>query len=231
MFSGLAECRAGEQILVDGPEGYHAATVKRCRVGDTIGVLSGKGHRAIGRIESIEGHKSSPVLGVTLDDVIAEERAKSIEIWSALPKGDRLESMLDQLSQLGVSRWRALHCDRSERKWSSIKTAKLERAAIESAKQCDRAWFMEIAAPIAFDEAIDAPGVCVADADGRAVSDLAFDATPIVLVGPEGGWSAAERGKMKERSLSIVRLGGYVLRLETAACSAAAILSNLISGD
>lgn len=230
MFSGLADCRSGETVQVDGPEGYHAATVKRCRVGDTIALLSGVGDRAIGRIESIDGHKSSPVVSVTLGDVTSERRSSSVEIWSALPKGDRLESMLDQLSQLGVARWRALLCDRSERKWSSIKPTKLERVLIESAKQCDRAWVMEIAEPISFVDAIDAPGASAADADGAAAAELTLTSTPIVLIGPEGGWSDAERERMEERSLPIVRLGAHVLRLETAACCAAAVVGNLDTG-
>ena len=228
MFSGLGDCRAGDTIDVDGPEGYHAATVKRCRIGETVAVLSGDGHRGIGTIQSIEGHKSSPTVGVLLEGVEHQSRAQSLEVWTALPKGDRLETMLDQLSQLGVSRWRALECERSERKWASVKPDKLARVLVESAKQCDRAWFMEIGEPITLADALAAPGVVVADAVGVDAASLAVGGTPVVLIGPEGGWSEGERAVMNDRAVPVVRLGGHVLRLETAACAAAAILTNRI---
>lgn len=231
MFSGLGNCRAGDTLAVDGPEGYHAATVKRCRIGDTVGVLSGQGHRALGTIESIEGHKSSPTVGVLLSAVNRVECPQAVEVWTALPKGDRLETMLDQLSQLGVACWRSLECERSERKWGSVKTDKLARVVVESAKQCDRAWFMEIGEPISFEDAIGGPGVVVADETGDGAAVLGPAGRPVVLIGPEGGWADGERRLMGERAVRLVRLGGHVLRLETAACAAAAVINSIPLGE
>ena len=226
MFSGLGGCRVGDTLAIDGPEGYHAATVKRLRIGETVAILGGDGHRAVGMIESIEGHRSSPTVGVALETVKHEERTGVLEVWTALPKGDRLEAMLDQLSQLGVTRWRAIECERSERKWSSVKPEKLSRVVVESAKQCDRAWFMEIGEPISFVSAIAEPGAVIADGSGDDAALLTLAGTPVVLIGPEGGWSDGERAMMGAHSVSTLRLGGNVLRLETAACAAAAVMSN-----
>jgi 16S rRNA (uracil1498-N3)-methyltransferase len=181
------------------------------------------------RSHQISGHKTKPKIEIEIGEITTTPKpADGLEVWTALPKGDRLESMIDSLSQLGVNRWRAVLCDRSERKWSSVKPEKLERTTHESAKQCGRAWFMEIGEPIKLSEAIDAQGVIVADAGGGcATSFVSAGTNPIVLIGPEGGWSDAEREHSARAGVPTVRLGSNVLRLETAAVAAASMFVNL----
>ncbi len=229
VFSELAQYAKGALVGIDGSEAYHAATVKRIRVGDVVGVFDGRGTEADGVVEAITGHKTKPIVEIRLDGIQTVPKAERVvEIWTALPKGDRLEAMVDQLSQLGVARWRAVECDRSERKWASVKCDKLVRTTHESAKQCGRAWFLEIGEPISFAEAIAQPGVVVADGSGAGItSDTHTSTSVVLLIGPEGGWSDDERQMMAEASVPMVRFGVHVLRLETAACAAAALMNRV----
>lgn len=229
VFSDLAQAACGSVVSIAGQEGYHAATVKRVRIGDRVGVIDGVGHRGEGRLSSISGHKTRPTIEIEIGEIESVPRSASeVEVWTALPKGDRLETMIDQLSQIGVSRWRPLICDRSERKWEAVKREKIERVVQESAKQCDRAWFLGIGEPIAFEDAIGSCGVVVADGIGERATTLRADGTTrVVLIGPEGGWSEPERARIAEQSVTMVRVGGHVLRLETAAIAAGTVFVNL----
>jgi 16S rRNA (uracil1498-N3)-methyltransferase len=99
---------------------------------------------------------------------------------------------------------------------------RLRRVAREAAMQCRRAWLPEIAAASTFDEVRALPGAVLADVGG-APPDLE---RTTVLVGPVGGWSEDERACQLPR----MALGAHVLRAETAAMTAAALLAALRSG-
>ena len=78
--------------------------------------------------------------------------------------------------------------------------------------QCRRPWLPQVDAPVAFATAAALPGAVLADAGGAPV---ALD-QPTVLVGPEGGWSDAEREMLEGAGAEPLALGGRVLRAETA---------------
>ena len=88
--------------------------------------------------------------------------------------------------------------------------------------QSRRAWLPEIEELRAFDDVASRPGVALAERGGAPPS-LEH---PLILVGPEGGWGDAERG----RALAEVSLGAQVLRAETAAVAAGTLLAALRAG-
>ncbi|MFG0246320.1 MAG: RsmE family RNA methyltransferase [Phycisphaerales bacterium JB052] len=226
MFSDLAQCKAGQRIEIDGDEAHHAARVKRVRPGERLLLLDGAGHLATGVLESIGGSRSKPILVLDLGPVSRKEAIEPrVEIWAALPKGDRLDRMIDQMTQLGVSRYRPLLCDRSQRKPDSLRPEKLSRIGDEAMKQCRRPWRMQIDEPIAFQEALGDPDAVIADAAGQHwEAQSSCGARIVVLVGPEGGWSNTERGLFVEAGVPVRCFGRFVLRIEAAACAAAAIV-------
>jgi 16S rRNA (uracil1498-N3)-methyltransferase len=140
-----------------------------------------------------------------------------------LPKGDRLDRMLDQLTQLGVSVFRPLLCEHAQRKPETIRIDKLDRIVEESMKQCRRAWRLEIGDPIQLEDALGNPDAMVADASGE-VWDACRDGAPnrVLIVGPEGGWSNSERELFVETGVRVRRFGIFVMRIEAAAAAASA---------
>jgi 16S rRNA (uracil1498-N3)-methyltransferase len=226
MFSDLAQTQAGQRIEIAGPEAHHTARVKRVRPGERIGMLDGIGCAGSGILHSVGGSKSSPVLLIDLEShEMQAPITPHIEVYAALPKGDRLDRMIDQLAQYGVRVFRPLICDRSQRKADSARPDKLGRIADEAIKQCRRAWGMQIGEPIAFKDAVGDPDAIIADASGPCW-DAQRDAAPrsVLLIGPEGGWSPKERDLFGATGLPVRRFGLFVLRIEAAASAASAIV-------
>ncbi len=129
--------------------------------------------------------------------------------------------MIDQLSQLGAAAWRPLLTARGER--TDFRTDRLERIAEEAAKQCGRAWTLEIGPPLPIAEALALPGALLADAAGRPASPLLGEAAAL-LVGPEGGFTPEEIAAADAAGVPRLRLGAHILRIETAAAAGAAAL-------
>jgi 16S rRNA (uracil1498-N3)-methyltransferase len=144
----------------------------------------------------------------------------SVGVAFALIKGGRPELVVQKLTELGVDRIVPFTAERSIVRWDGAKAdknrARLQRVAREAVMQCRRAWLPQISSVSSFWEVAAEPGACMADRGGAAV-DLT---RPLVMVGPEGGWSESEAGS----SLPRVRLAEPVLRAETAAIAAGVLL-------
>lgn len=224
-FSDLSQHRANDNIELIGPEAHHAIRVKRINNNDPVAVQDGCGRIAIGHIRQIAGSKSKPTLTIALDRIDSYPPiTPRVEVFAALPKGDHLDRMIDQLSQLGVALVRPLICDRSQRKPDTLKPDKLARIAIESSKQCHRPWILEIADPIKFTDAILDPDALICDISAQTALAPPSNPRIVILVGPEGGWSQHERDLIVTSNVKTARFAPFVLRIESAAAAAAAIV-------
>jgi 16S rRNA (uracil1498-N3)-methyltransferase len=144
-------------------------------------------------------------------------------------KGERPEWVVQKLTELGVDRVVPLVSERSVVRWSGARgqaaVQRLRRVAREAAAQCRRVWLPEIAEVMRFDAlaGLGAPGdVVLAQLSG----DRLRASDQVVAVGPEGGWSVAELAS----GLPTVGFGLSVLRAETAAVTAAALMVSLRTG-
>lgn len=227
-----ATLEPGASLAIPGDEAQHAARVKRLTEGDLVHVLDGRGATASARIARISKSAGEWTLDLVIETV--EHRpapTPRIEVWSSPPKGPRLEDMIDGLSQAGCAAWRPLLTERTIVDPREGKLARLERAAIESAKQCARPWIMEIGAPVRFDHAISTHAdttLLIADASGAHPANLRVPKTGRValLVGPEGGFSQSELALAP--AIPRLRLGPHTMRIETAAVVGAALLVNAL---
>lgn len=206
------------RVTISGEEAHHAARVKRLAPGQRVGLFDGRGLQATGVVLRAETRGKSPWLEVEIAETQRTEPVRPrVCIRSPAPKGDALEWMVDQLSQVGAAAWGLLRAEHAEREPRRLD--RLDRTIIESAKQCGRAHLMQMLAPASFDEVLNAAGglVCAADAGGEPVGNLPPADGITLLIGPEGGWSGRERAALSERQVPLVGLGPHVLRLETAA--------------
>lgn len=168
-------------------------------------------------------------------EVVAEpSRLPEITIAFALVKGQRPDLVVQKLTELGVDRIVPFAAERSVVRWDPPKVARnlqrFARIAREAGMQSRRCRLPAIGLPgdddctQGADPGLAGPGQ-VARLPGAAMADLSGDAVapPVstVLVGPEGGWSEAER----ELRIPRIRLGPYVMRAETAAITAGALLA------
>lgn len=217
-------------LRVGGEEAHHAVRVKRLRAGEAVELFDGRGGRRRGRVAGVGGSRAHPVIEIEPGGACERVGAPSprVEVWCPAPKGDRLERMLDQLSQAGAAAWRPLACGRAEA-GGGRRADRLGRVVVESAKQCGRAYLLEVGPEVAFEAAIGVPGVVVADGSGAA-GVPAGGGDRVVLVGPEGGWTPAELDRARGAGAPMLRLGPHVMRLETAAVAAAALLMHAAEG-
>jgi len=222
VFSDLS--RAHEAVTLVGDEARHLARVRRAREGERVELLDLGGRAAVGAIGAIGGSRQRPELTIRVERVETRHAVRPvITLAGAVPKGERLDWMVDQLTQLGVAAWLPLICERSERDPGSLRRDRLERLVVAACKQSGRAHAMRIGDAITPDEALACRGAVVCDAAGHdALGEIGRDAT--LLVGPEGGWSEAERAVIERSGVPVRRLGAHVLRVETAAVGAAAIV-------
>ena len=196
----------------------HAAKVLRLRPGDEIVALDGIGGRFRARLKedgSVE----------LLETLPSNEPRLRLTVYQGVPKADKLELLAQKLTELGVTRLVPVEMERSVRHFEKVE--RLRKIAREAAKQCRRALPMEITEPMPWREAVADMRACrllVApweEATAGHLTDLAPCADIGLLIGPEGGISARE---IEECGAKTVTLGARILRTETAALAATAIL-------
>ncbi len=226
----LASARPGDRLVIAGEEAQHAARVKRCEINDLVGLLDGRGRTASGRIAAVrkDSRTKQWELEVLIDRVAEHPRARPrVEIWSAVPKGGRLDDMIDQVSQTGACGWVPLDTSRSVAEPTDHKRTRLHRIIVESAKQCGRPWLLEVGEGGGIADAMRAGMVIVADALGTSFEPSASGPPPElvrVLVGPEGGFTDEERRQALGSGAILASFGPHTMRIETAAVAAAAIV-------
>jgi 16S rRNA (uracil1498-N3)-methyltransferase len=206
---------------------HHLASVLRLRVGEPVTVTDGAGGC---RRCAFDG--SAAGLSIAGDVERVRAPAPAITVALALVKGDRPEWAVQKLVELGVDRVVLLHTERSVVRWSGDRAVRhLERLRVvarQAVMQSRRVWLPAI-------EGVAEFGRLVSDATLGGVGGVALASpggefpsldNPTVLVGPEGGWSPAEAAC----GLPTVSFGPTVLRTETAAVAAGALLVALRSG-
>jgi 16S rRNA (uracil1498-N3)-methyltransferase len=165
-------------------------------------------------------------LAVDGPEVVDARPEPPLTVAFALVKGNRPELVVQKLTELGVDSIVPFVAARSVVRWDATKAIRqadrLKDIARQAAMQCRRTRLPAVAPVATFGEVAAHDGAALADADGEAPT-LGL---PVVLVGPEGGWTSAERSS----GLPIVRLGGHVLRAETAAIAAGVLLTALRDG-
>lgn len=230
--SSCGSLTAGElSVHLGVEEARHARRVLRLTVGDAVALFDGRGGTAKGVIAGFDVGMAVRIQGV---DQQPPPRPR-LDLAVCLPKGSRTDDMVSQLSQLGADTLIPLRTQRSVVDARPAKLERLGRAAIESAKQCGRAWVMTVAGAVDFADVLrgDQDLKLIADVTEAQNRDLATrlaDAKHVlVLIGPEGGWTDEERIAAHAAGCRPWRLGPHVMRIETAAAATAAIVRQAAS--
>ncbi len=222
-IEGLAEgLEPGNQLHVDGEEAEHARRVKRLPLGARVEAIDGRGRVIDAEIVDARRSLVLRVVGVRTAPTVQP----SVEVWSATPKGGRVDQMIDALAEIGAASWRPLDTEWGVVEPRESKLARLERVAREAGKQCGRAWLLQIGERASMAEALaPEPGVRVVVADAGGDWYVPDGSARIrVLVGPEGGWTARERADAQRAGATIARFGVHAMRIEVAAPIAAGIV-------
>ncbi|WP_314172322.1 16S rRNA (uracil(1498)-N(3))-methyltransferase [Streptomyces winkii] len=223
----------GGTVVIEGPEGRHAVSVRRLRTGEEIVLTDGAGTGAHGTVRAVSG-KDRLEVAVTSVRTEAEPRPR-ITVVQALPKGDRGELAVETMTETGADAivpWAASRCVtqwRGERGRKSL--AKWRSTAREAGKQSRRLRFPEVAelattAEVAGLLAGAELGVVLHEEGDLplAAAELPPDGGIVLVVGPEGGVAPQELTAFADAGARTCRLGRSVLRTSTAGTAATALL-------
>ena len=229
---------AGEAAVLEGAEASHAVRARRLRIDDPVCVFDGMGRVAQGRISDVIQRPLQVHLVINHHQHWPPPAAR-IHLASALPKGDRQATMLDMAAQLGMTDFTPLKCDRSVSQARAQAYERWQRVLIESCKQSHRPWLPALHPPVKLRDWIDQCGEIdavnvIADrqgtADSRVIESRLLSAGAVCLVvGPEGGFSDAERAHLSRTRSDMLSLGDGVLRVETAAVALTALAGRLLA--
>jgi len=214
-------------------ETHHVAVTLRLRCGDAVVLFDGSGREGVGLVERIDRR----IVSVRVSTI--HERpfdvAYRITLAVAMAKAHRQGYLIEKCTELGVAEIWPIFAERSVTRPDEAAVDKWSRRAIEAAKQSGRSWVPVIEKPRSFEEAVSlASGhetAVITDPDEKGIAFLSFLAgrrpksAILVFVGPEGGWSDAERKIAGENGIKAVRLAPAILRAETAAVAVCAAVS------
>ncbi len=207
-------------VELPGEEAGHALRVLRLKDGAAITLVDGRGTRAEGRLRI--GGKREAQAEITSRLMVPREREAAIHLAVSPTKQiERFEWMLEKCTEIGVDRITPLITARTER--TKLRRDRLEKILIAAMKQSQRAWLPQL------DEAIDLEKLTSTElpaqrffgwCEGERISlSKAYDKSrdAVVLIGPEGDFTAEEAMLLKQHAFMPVSLGEARLRTETAA--------------
>ncbi|HYN76823.1 MAG TPA: 16S rRNA (uracil(1498)-N(3))-methyltransferase [Lamprocystis sp. (in: g-proteobacteria)] len=221
-----------ELRLPDGPA-RHLTQVLRLGAGDPLQCFNGDGRDRAARVTAIGRQGLRLTVGAAGESEPAP--ALTIQLAIGISRGERMDFAIQKAVELGVAGIRPLFTERS---MVQLRDVRLERRhghwqgiLIGACEQSGRRRLPTLEPALSFSDwlATQPPGVLLLDPTAPlALAQLAPPTAPVtLLVGPEGGLSAAERARAAAQGIQGVRLGPRILRAETAPLAAIAVLQAL----
>lgn len=227
----VAEQPENGVLTLRGENAHHAGRVLRLRPGEPVTLCDGKGTDFDCTIASVE--KESVVCRVQRSHPTETEPKQQLTLFMALPKGDKMEFIVQKAVELGVREivpYLSKNCvsrpDKTEKK-----VERWQKIALEAAKQCGRGYLPAVGAVVSFEQAAAQAAQsetalffyenerqtglrdALSDGVGKTVS---------LVIGPEGGFAPEEAALAVRTGLTSVSLGTRILRCETAPVAALA---------
>jgi 16S rRNA (uracil1498-N3)-methyltransferase len=224
---------AGQTVALDPRDAHKIANVLRLRDGDRIEVVDAAGQAYGARLRFVSGAPGAELLE-RLER--SPEVALRVDIAQGIPKGAKMDFVIEKATELGASAIVPFYSQRSVvRDVGEAKLDRWRRLAKAAAAQSDRSDIPVIAEPVPFDALLelfaeyDAVLMPWEEAERRPLREslpgwLAGASRLLVLIGPEGGFAAEEAARAVDRGARLVSLGDRILRSETAALAMLALI-------
>jgi 16S rRNA (uracil1498-N3)-methyltransferase len=231
----------GGIVTISGEDFHHIKNVLRKRLGDTLDVCDGGGMEYVVSIKRI--YKDCIEACVEEAFVCDTESSLKLTLYQGLPKGDKMELIIQKCVELGVSKIVPVITERCVVKLdedsAKKKTARWQKIAFEAAKQSNRGVVPTVSLPISYKEAVQLSKNSdlsiipyekeVAGSLKKAISSVGVveankEVSVDVFIGPEGGFEEAEIEFATENDILPVSLGPRILRTETAGMAVIAII-------
>jgi 16S rRNA (uracil1498-N3)-methyltransferase len=226
---------ADRLVELEPPQSHYLTAVLRLRPGAQLLVFNGRDGEWVATLA--ETHKRGAILRIE-SQMRAQEGGPDVDYLFAPLKRSRLDYMVQKVTEMGVARLRPVITDRTiaER----VNGERMHANVVEAAEQCGILRVPEVEAPVRLDRVLDnldeARRIVYCDehdemSDPIGTLDKLSPGPLAVLVGPEGGFSAAERERLVGKSYVVpLSLGPRIMRADTAAVAVLALV-NAVLGD
>lgn len=225
------------RIYMEGPDVNHMKNVLRMKPGEDVRISDGAGKTWLCCVNRYE--QGGVILDIFRELVAGAELSSRLYLFQGLPKGDKMEWIVQKAVELGAAGIIPFAAGRSvvrlDEKKAEKKTVRWQAIARSAAQQCGRAVIPEVNRPVPFAEALrqasELDVILIPYELERGMEETAEIIRNIrpgqsvgIFIGPEGGFDAGEIEQAKAAGARPVSLGSRILRTETAGVTALSIL-------
>ena len=219
-------------VLLDSEETHHLVRVLRLGKGARVQVFDGQGCNFAAVVQKVD---SQGALLQVLEELAPwGESGLDLTLGIGLAKGEALDAVVRQATELGVKLIAPFTSERSEKvspERAARRLRRWQRLAQESLKSCRRSSLPQIELPQDFSAVLAGPEVMKLifweEEQGGSLPAILGQSRPgsvRALIGPEGGFSASEAAQAREAGFQVVSLGPRLLKVPTAALAALALI-------
>ena len=235
----IADEVSGNRAALTGQHADHLIRILRARVGQEFDIATGPAVRR-GRIAAIANQRVEFDLGEELPAAITAKITLALAVF----KFDRMEWAIEKCTELGVSRIVPIIARRTDAHLAAASEKRVERwrrLALQASEQSRRAGPPEITAPLKLSDATALPGalrIVLAESEQQPLREVleadalvshSAESQVILAMGPEGGWADDELELFQVAGWVSASLASTILRAETAAIAATAIVISQLS--
>ena len=223
-----------QKAEISGEEFKHMTQVLRCKTGDTFVLLDGSGFEYTSVITDVLDN--SVIFDVINKQYSESESAVHITLYQGMPKAQKLETIIQKATELGVYAVVPFVAARSIKlpeKNVDKKTERMQRIAKEAVKQSRRAIVPKISPPITFkhlsEQLIKYDLIVLCDEHEKSTTlkealSCNTGNSIALIIGPEGGFEPSEINSLMQCGANPITLGKRILRTETAGPAAIAMI-------
>lgn len=222
-----------DTVQITGEDAHHLIRVMRTEIGDKMICSNGMDREAVVAVTQI----GKQYVEASVVDELPMNAEASVEVWIAqsLPKGDKMEVVIQKGTEIGAARFLPFTSHRTVVQYDAKKEGRrLERwrkIAKEAAEQAHRNRIPDIASPCSWQKLLELSAeadlalLCYEKENTQSYRSLLKQALPnpgsgrrtvLVIVGPEGGFTEGEVAEAEQAGCRTVSLGRRILRTETA---------------
>lgn len=231
-------------ICLDGDEHHHLSRVARVKRGDFIQLFDDSGREFSGNVERLE--KNRTIIKIVKKAEAKRDKVK-IFLAQAFIKPKNMDFIIKKAAELGAYSFLPLISERCIAKPGEkilLKMRRWEKIALEASKQSERAKVCRIENPASIEDILKNSRaelkLLLSESSKRdkLLKDILMEpliskkktntipSSVLLIVGPEGGWTEAEQNYMIDSGCTVISLGRYILRSETAAVTSLAMISH-----
>lgn len=218
-----------KSVTLTADEARHLREVLRLKPGDPVSVFDGEGKEFRARVAQARREFAELELDEEIEPASPESPLR-ITLAVALLKGEKFDLVVQKATELGVTgivplMTRFADIKLRDESDASKRVVRWQRIALEAAKQSGRAVVPEVSLPVAVSSVFSEGCLLFSEREGHGLTQIDTDRVT-AIVGSEGGWADEELEQARAAGAQIITLGGRILRAETAAITATALLQH-----